>query len=250
VNSQFFGAHTLQIKIARDWATLPEENITALRDELFNWIVHYCTGPPFLLTKLCVALASLALHAAPVHWPNFINWVINEVQERYTTISDRALQMALTSALEEFLTVVPEEVSRADLVASKRAKLQEELNNATDRVVDLLQQFLSIPSTADAGDPVRCLKLGALKCAQSWIQYGVPFNSLRPLIDQVISLLSHRSTFEPAASVLVELVSSPSAAAFEETMCNGLLRVLTGNWAKEEYARAITGMTPIFTLCP
>ncbi|KAI9314640.1 armadillo-type protein [Dichotomocladium elegans] len=58
---RFFGALTFQIKIARDWATLPENRIDWLRHELLSWIIRSCDGPRFITTKLCLAVRKHAL---------------------------------------------------------------------------------------------------------------------------------------------------------------------------------------------
>ena len=40
INVRFFGAHTLTIKINRDWNTLPEEHWVPLKDALLNWLAE------------------------------------------------------------------------------------------------------------------------------------------------------------------------------------------------------------------
>lgn len=38
VNVRFFGAHTITIKIARDWQTLPEDHWVPLKEALLGWL--------------------------------------------------------------------------------------------------------------------------------------------------------------------------------------------------------------------
>ncbi|KAI8335319.1 hypothetical protein BC941DRAFT_67870 [Chlamydoabsidia padenii] len=53
---RFFGAHTFQVKVARDWKTLPADRLDWLRDELFTAIIKGSNGPMFVTRKLCIAV--------------------------------------------------------------------------------------------------------------------------------------------------------------------------------------------------
>ncbi|KAJ3293239.1 hypothetical protein HK104_004636 [Borealophlyctis nickersoniae] len=144
-------------------------------------------------------------------------------------------------ALLEFLTVLPEEVQKADIPPTRKAKITQELCDSTQSILDFIQSILQVPIPADASQSMGILatKQRALRCAQSWIQYGVPLGSLGPLMAQVVALLAMPETFEGAIDVLIELISDPSMRAYEETLSNGLLSVVTTGWMRDEFARAI-----------
>ncbi|RKO90684.1 hypothetical protein BDK51DRAFT_13419, partial [Blyttiomyces helicus] len=80
----------------------------------------------------------------------------------------------------------------------------------------------------------------ALRCAQSWVQYGIRFSSMGPLVERVISLLPDPEIFQPATEVLIELVASPSMKGYEETLCNKLVPVLTSGTLRDNFARAVS----------
>ena len=61
-SAHVFAAQTLRAKIQYDWAELPPQSHAALRDSLLAHAVRYSAGPQVVLTQLCLAVATLALH--------------------------------------------------------------------------------------------------------------------------------------------------------------------------------------------
>ncbi|KAF9974959.1 hypothetical protein BGZ73_001547 [Actinomortierella ambigua] len=176
-NSQFFGAHTYQVKISRDWQTIPEDRIEWMRGELMRWMVRFAGGPAFIRTKLCLALTAYALQAVPTYWPNFVHAFYNDLR------SSQIPQDAMESILIEFLTVLPEEIRRADLNPQKR--------------------------------------------------------TLQPLLGLVLNALLDENTFDAAADVWSEIMSSKSAIRYQNTIGDGLMPCFTSRWAQEKLLESI-----------
>ncbi|KAG7260115.1 hypothetical protein CRUP_031398 [Coryphaenoides rupestris] len=59
---QYFGASALHTKISRYWADIPADQYESLKSQLFSQIACFSLGLKMVLTRLCVALASLALN--------------------------------------------------------------------------------------------------------------------------------------------------------------------------------------------
>ncbi|PKY52841.1 hypothetical protein RhiirA4_326975, partial [Rhizophagus irregularis] len=78
-----------------------------------------------------------------------------------------------------------------------------------------------------------------LRCLQSWIQYGVPFEMLHLLIDHVIALFSIESMNDAATEVLVEFISQTRINYYQNTVCEKILQCMTGDWAKSQITKAI-----------
>ncbi|CAJ0845700.1 12261_t:CDS:10 [Entrophospora sp. SA101] len=240
VNSRFFGAHTLQIKLSRDWNTLSPEKREWIHKILLGWIVHLSNGPNVVITKLCLALTAFALQAVPDIWPNFIPNFFEILQSSAvaaTSSQNEGVTLFVEIPLLEFLTVVPEEVSRADLIGDRKAKVNQELINSIPIVLSTLRNLL-----ADYhGDPDRMLllKQKSIRCLQSWIIYGVPFESLLPLIDNVINLLPIESTNDLATEVLVEFMLQPHSRSYQNTVCEKMLCCMTSDWAKSQITKSI-----------
>ncbi|MBN3302222.1 IPO13 protein, partial [Amia calva] len=66
---QYFGASALHTKISRYWCDIPVEQYDSLKTQLFSQIARFASGSKIVLTRLCVALASLALNMMPEAWP-------------------------------------------------------------------------------------------------------------------------------------------------------------------------------------
>ncbi|KAG0228175.1 hypothetical protein BGW42_002332 [Actinomortierella wolfii] len=196
-NSQFFGAHTYQVKISRDWQTIPEDRIEWMRGELMRWLIRFSGGPSFIRTKLCLAIP----------------------------------KDALESILVEFLTVLPEEIRRADLNPQKRLRIEGEVMKSMPLVMNILQELIT------NGSPTS--KPKALSCLSSWVQYGITFETMQPLLGLVLNALLDENTFDAAADVWSEIMSSKSAARYQNTICDGLMPCFTSNWAQGKLMEAI-----------
>ncbi|KAF0484223.1 ARM repeat-containing protein [Gigaspora margarita] len=232
VNSQFIGAHIFQVKLSRDWNTLPLDRKKWVRTELLGWIVRLSNGSNIVVTKLCLALTAYALQAVPDIWSNFIPDFFEMLHSGVIAAQNEGQTLFFELPLLEFLTVVPEEVLRADLIGERKAKVHQELTNSIPRVFSTLRSLLS----EYCGNPERdiILKQKCLRCLQSWILYGVTFDSLFLLIDNVINLFSHESTNDAATEVLVEFISQPRITSYQNTVCEKMLGCMTSDWAKAQ----------------
>ncbi|KAG6849721.1 hypothetical protein C0991_011131, partial [Blastosporella zonata] len=110
-NVQFYGAHTAQVKIARDWELFPAERAPQLRDLMVQLTAHSMSigRAKFILRKLCVALTTLALKLVPGHPTRWPEWIV-------------ACVVAFSGAgapaddIHDFLAIVGEETGNADLI--------------------------------------------------------------------------------------------------------------------------------------
>ncbi|KAF8742077.1 ARM repeat-containing protein, partial [Rhizoctonia solani] len=199
-NVQFFGALTIQVKIARDWDAFPQEHAITLRDTLLELTGRAATRnlPPVITRKLFVSVCSLALRLAPTdrehpesRWPN---WILGTAQ----TLSANG---ASPGVVLEFLTIVAEEVGRSDLVAEKKSQMDLILRDAAPAVVQA--------ASSSFGTHGRT----ALKCLEAWISWGIPADNITPLIPLLIDLLSPNSdedNFVAASDVLQEILTKSS----------------------------------------
>ncbi|TFK19652.1 ARM repeat-containing protein [Coprinopsis marcescibilis] len=199
-NVQFFGAHTAQVKVARDWDTFPNEHAESLRDLLVQLSAHSAAigRPNFILRKLFVALTSLALKIAPGHpsrWPLWILACVNGFSE-HSVSADR---------IHQFLIIVAEELGSADLVGASKAQMQQSLLDATPMVVQ------AISSSINRDVPLIQVQ-AALHTLQAWMNI-FPANDLTPFIPILISLLDLAESNEPlflASSETLQEVLSKS----------------------------------------
>ncbi|KAI6009284.1 armadillo-type protein [Pisolithus marmoratus] len=167
-NVQFFGAHTIQVKIARDWESFPPDNAPFLRDLLLELTSHAVLSGKnkVILRKLFVAIASLALKLAtgtPSGWPD---WIVSTVE----FLSSRG---ASTGSLLEFLSIVAEEIESADLGA-----------NETD-ILDASPLVIRAPRSRIVAREIE----PALKCLQAWMSI-LRANDITPVIPLLILLLN------------------------------------------------------------
>ena len=96
-----FAAQTMRSKIQYDWAELPAESHVSLRSSLLAHVVRYGVGPQPVLTQLCLAIATLALHMES--WGGVVGDLIGAM----TTPPESAA--AKLPCLLGLLTVLPEE---------------------------------------------------------------------------------------------------------------------------------------------
>ncbi|KAF8147686.1 armadillo-type protein [Crassisporium funariophilum] len=200
-NVQFFGAHTAQVKIARDWEAFPVEHVDDLRNLMVQLTAHSLSigRPKFILRKLFVALTSLALKLAPGHPSRWPDWIMS-------CVSAFSNHGAAADYIHDFLAIVAEEVNNADLLGSSKAQMQQSMIDATQMVVQgitstITQRLGSIPTNQ---------YLSALRCLQAWMTF-LRADNLVPLIPLLISLLDPSfpddSIFIAASDALQEITS-------------------------------------------
>ncbi|KAG9308679.1 armadillo-type protein [Chiua virens] len=204
VNVQFFGAHTVQVKIARDWDTFPPDNATSLRDLTLELTSHSIASgkSKIILRKLFVAITSLALKIAPGSPSEWPDWIVSTVE----FLSSRGTS---TEILLDFLAIVAEEVETADLIGSSKMRMQQTLLDAAPLVVRAVVTIIEQPR-----DRMLVRELdSALKCLQAWID-------ITPLVPMLISLLTPPTpdadidpeVFLPASDALQEIMTRSSLA--------------------------------------
>ncbi|KAK3845916.1 MAG: armadillo-type protein [Linnemannia gamsii] len=232
-NSQFFGAHTYQVKISRDWKTIPEDRLEWMREELIRWIVRFSNGPAFIRTKLCLALSAYAMKAVPTNWSNFIPGIYQDLRSRVNQTVDGVFMtpQAMEMALLEFFTIVPEELGRVEIEPVRKAQLANEVTNGLPIIISFIQEIL-VGNSASS-------KPKALVCLRSWVQYGIPFDVIRPILGLALNSLLDDNTFDAAAEVWSEIMSSKSASKHQDTICEGLMPCFASEWAKAKHLESV-----------
>ncbi|CEG82569.1 hypothetical protein RMATCC62417_16625 [Rhizopus microsporus] len=226
---RFFGAHTFQIKISRDWETLPEDKIEWLRNELLGWIVRLCIGPAFITTKLYTALIAYAFYTVPNHWTSFIPETIKALQmgaQMYQIPID-----TINMAILEFCTLVPEEVSNAHLLGGRKLQLIGELKESVPLVLAQLSNLIFSENET--------IRSKVLRCLQSWVQYGINLEDTYPLLQRTMAMLGDEQVFEQAVDVLLESMQQNAWSKYH-TLRNDLLLCFTSHEMKAKFSSSIS----------
>ncbi|KAI0633121.1 ARM repeat-containing protein [Trametes polyzona] len=211
-NVQFFGAHTIQVKIARDWDSVPSDAVTQLRDMLLELTGRAISSGQnkVILRKLFVAITSLAvkLHPGnPSRWPDWLS----------STLTAFSTMGVPREHLMDFLAIVAEEVERADLLPPNKAQMQASLVAA----VPMVTQGISGCITAPAAQRSHNELTAATKCLQAWMSI-LPASDLTPFVPLLLSLMIPTAetpspeyddqAFIPASDTLQELLSRSALA--------------------------------------
>ncbi|KZT01812.1 ARM repeat-containing protein [Laetiporus sulphureus 93-53] len=183
-NVQFFGAHTAQVKIARDWESFPPDRVLGLRDTLVDLTGRAIVAgrSKVILRKLFVAITSLALKICPGSNSQWPDWLISSVNT----------MLALGASNEhllDFLAIAAEEVESADLLTPNKSQMQRTLLDTVPMVVQAIIACITLPEARNSPKQLA----SALKCIQAWLSI-LPGSDLTPLIPLLIALLSPIST--------------------------------------------------------
>ncbi|KAI8065190.1 armadillo-type protein [Gongronella butleri] len=171
-------------------ATLPEERVDWLRNELIGWAIKCSAGPMFITRKICIAMISLAFRIAPDRWPQFMSSTVNALAQ-----SNMANTNAINDTILEFLTLVPQEVDNAELLGGQKMQMMQQCKSETPMVLSLLSTYIQQPPCYER----------SLKCLASWIQYGIEIEPAFPLLEKTMQLLvTDDDLLELAADVLIE----------------------------------------------
>ncbi|KAJ8752437.1 hypothetical protein K2173_004073 [Erythroxylum novogranatense] len=204
---EFFAAQILRRKIQNEGRYLQLQVKDALLNALLVAAKRFSTGPPQLLTQICLALASLVLQTVEHGKP---------IEQLFYSIQTLQKQNDSNVAILEMLTVLPEEVSDSHNTESKidlacRSQFCQELLSHTPSVLEFLLE--QSQKSFDASVHLQERNKKVLRCLLSWVRVGcfleIPQGSLltHPLLNFVFNSLQVPSLFDLAIEVLVELAS-------------------------------------------
>lgn len=204
---EFFAAQILKRKIQNEGCYLQLGAKEALLNALLVAAHRFSTGPPQLLTQICLALSALLLRAIEHRKP---------IEQLFYSLQNLQSQDGGDVAVLEMLTVLPEEViedqnTDSSLVLARRSQYGQEIISHTPMVLEFLLQ--QSEKRFDGGIQLHGRNRKILRSLLSWVRAGcfsvIPLGSLpaHPLLDFVFNSLQVLSSFDLAIEVLVELVS-------------------------------------------
>ncbi|KAF9669428.1 hypothetical protein SADUNF_Sadunf14G0106600 [Salix dunnii] len=204
---EFFAAQILKRKIQSEGHFLQLGVKDALLNALLVAAKRFSSGPPQLLTQICLALAALMLCAVEHGKP---------IEQLFYSLQTLQSQDDGNVAVLEMLTVLPEEVvdtqnTDCRVSPAHRSQYGLELLSHTPMVLEfLLEQSQKM---SDGGFQLHERSRKVLRCLLSWVRAGcfseIPQDSLptHPLLNFVFNSLQVPSSFDLAIEVLVELAS-------------------------------------------
>ncbi|XP_013855080.1 transportin-3 isoform X2 [Austrofundulus limnaeus] len=157
VESCYFAAQTMKMKIQTSFYELPPETHNALRDSLLTHIQNLKDLSPIIVTQLALAIADLALQMAS--WKGCVHTLI----EKYNN------DISSMPFLIEILTVLPEEVHSRSLRigANRRTEIIEDLAFYSTTLVTLLTSCVEKTGTDEK------MLIKVFRCLGSWFNLGV-----------------------------------------------------------------------------
>ncbi|KAJ2597633.1 hypothetical protein GGF39_002965 [Coemansia sp. RSA 1721] len=230
-NCRFFGAHTLQTKIARDWDSLDEERQEALRNELVRLVAEQCDAPMNVLNKTNQALATYALRTVPESWNNFLPSVIKEIQNSAQVLGKNSKSAA--HAVVDFLELFPEELNRATIASAQHARLVEDIKTSLPIVLELLTGVAcGLPGSPNISNrPDVVVELGndtawrtrAWKAILQWLQFGISSDALFiPLLDMSLQQMEVLALHQLSGDGTVDDDEVSAAAAVVDDMLSNI----------------------------
>ncbi|XP_004614227.1 importin-13 [Sorex araneus] len=205
---QYFGASALHIKISRYWSDIPTDQYESLKAQLFTQITRFASGSKIVLTRLCVALASLALSMMPDAWPCAVADMVRLFQAEDSPVDGQGRCLALL----ELLTVLPEEFQTSRLPQYRKGLVRASLAVECGAVFPLLEQLLQQPSSPS------CVRQKVLKCFSSWVQLEVPLKDCEALIQAAFTALQDSELFDSSVEAIVNAISQPDAQRYVNTL--------------------------------
>ncbi|XP_051855873.1 importin-13 [Antechinus flavipes] len=205
---QYFGASALHIKISRYWSDIPADQYESLKAQLLAHIGRFASGSKIVLTRLCVALAALALSMMPDAWPCAVADMVRLFQAEATPGDGQGRCLALL----ELLTVLPEEFQTSRLPQYRKSQVRAMLAQECRAIFPLLEQLLQQPSLPSA------IKQKALKCFSSWVPLEVPLLDCERLIQAAFSALRDPELFDSSVEAIVNAISQPDAQRYVNTL--------------------------------
>ncbi|XP_060784754.1 importin-13 isoform X2 [Neoarius graeffei] len=223
---QFFGASTLHGKISNHWHDLTSELRESLRSQLVTHVCHFALGPKMVLTRLCVALASLILRTLLDSWPSAVPDLLQAFQSGEGTAEAAGRRLALL----EVLTVLPEELQSRKFTSGNHASLQAALVQEWTLLCPVLTELLRCEGSACS------VKERALRCLPSWLTLGVDLSQSEGALQESLALLKVPELFDTAVECIVGALSVPDWQRSADSLVKLLPRVLE---LQEQLKRAV-----------
>uniref|UniRef100_A0A668RJZ4 Transportin-3 n=1 Tax=Oreochromis aureus TaxID=47969 RepID=A0A668RJZ4_OREAU len=222
VESCYFAAQTMKMKIQTSFYELPPETHNALRDSLLTHIQNLKDLSPIIVTQLALAIADLALQMAS--WKGCVHTLI----EKYNN------DISSMPFLIEILTVLPEEVHSRSLRigANRRTEIIEDLAYYSSTVVTLLTTCVE-----KTGNDEKML-IKVFRCLGSWFNLGVldsnfmASNQLLMVLFQVLqrdetSTNLHEASSDCVCSALYAIENVDTNVALALQLFQGVLTLET-----------------------
>ncbi|CAK9779796.1 ARM repeat-containing protein [Cutaneotrichosporon oleaginosum] len=234
-NVRFFSAHTAQVKISRDWDSLPTEMQPALLALILDTLAEAVSptnatthqpGNAIVVRKLFGCLASLILRLPFYRFPDPITTVLQTLSSAlaratalppsapvsgYSTpvpgtgsASDGMRQRMRLWALE-WCGICVEEISRAGLSEQKRTALRRHIDTDLPAVMATITESMTGEALQSPADRIRAAE-AACKCADSWINYGIGADEMSALLPHIFALLPLPAASGTIAEVLSESI--------------------------------------------
>ncbi|KAL5058902.1 hypothetical protein RYX36_030506 [Vicia faba] len=204
---EFFAAQILKRKIQNEGYLLQSGPKDALLNALLLAVKRFSSGPPQLLTQICLALSSLVLQVV-AHG--------NPIEQLFYSLRSLQSEENGNIAVLEMLTVLPEEVVDNQRIDSKinslhKSHYTQELLSHTPMVLEFLLRQSEINYDGSVQQNERNRKI--LRCLLSWVRAGC-FSEIspgtlaaHPLLNFLFNSLQDSTSFDLAIEVLVELVT-------------------------------------------
>uniref|UniRef100_A0A8B9JYT2 Transportin-3 n=1 Tax=Astyanax mexicanus TaxID=7994 RepID=A0A8B9JYT2_ASTMX len=222
VESCYFAAQTMKMKIQTSFYELPQETHLALRDSLLSHIQNLKDLSPIIVTQLALAIADLALQMAS--WKGCVHTLIEKYSNDVTSMP----------FLIEILTVLPEEVHSRSLRigANRRTEIIEDLAYYSTTVITLL-----LSCVEKSGSDEKML-IKVFRCLGSWFNLGVldsnfmASNQLLMVLFQVLqrdetSTNLHEAASDCVCSALYAIENVDTHVALAMQLFQGVLTLET-----------------------
>ncbi|KAJ1975437.1 hypothetical protein H4R33_006655 [Dimargaris cristalligena] len=237
---QFYGAHTLQVKLSRDWASLPESERLPLRDQLLRWLLAFAHGPHNVVTKLCQALTTLSqrLVTAGVG-SGFITYTLDWLRRE-------GRDESVNRIIIDFLTILPEETLH-QLDTSQASVYHHEIQTALPLILDTCFGYLGCTGRPEAGlqspaytrggalepDVGHPLQEATLRCLTKWVAHHMPLESLPAVLDRTFYFLPYETTRDAASELLQAALDHPKVSQIQATVTQRFLVWLDTPWLRD-----------------
>ncbi|KAG7920036.1 hypothetical protein KL927_000716 [Ogataea polymorpha] len=162
VQASVFAAQTLRSKVQYDFAQLPHDQLSALKNSLLQLMVAYTGKQRLVITQLCITLANFALQ--------YLDWK-NAVDEIVSVLSGPA-----TDTLLEFLKILPEELLDVKKTPLTDEEFEVRANELLAANVQSVLYILTTLAESRASNSASTNRL-VLECIKSWI-IDIPFEQV------------------------------------------------------------------------
>lgn len=240
-NCNFYGAHTLHVKICRQWSNFKDspEKREQIKQFLLSRVffsLQSLDNRAAVTIKLFSALIVLAFQEFQNGWVTFISDIMQAIESAFLNENQKAELAKL-----QFLTLLSEEFENPRMAFAHRGNLALYVGvDGRNMALSFIDRYTVIPE-GNSSPELENLREKSLKCLHNWVQFGVPSLEIPHITDRLLQNFLWQGSHETCADVLHEILNHRNTVQVQDTVYSKIFNWMISPIMQTQVQLALNG---------